>query len=278
MRYLTFHFDQFTQNFYRLATGAACLALLSLWRWPVESRRLLRSRRGLVGAGLIATGGVVAQALYVEGVARTSAALAGLLFVAGLPLSVIAGAAVFADERGTMRGLRFYVGAPLSLAGAAGLAVVRESPDWQYSAGVGYLLLSTVIGAGLGLLSKRMVLSHHPVCVAALTTALMCPFFLLGALLWGNLGAVQQASPMTLLILFGSGAYGLVIGSGLYYVCLRRSGLIATRFAELAMPVFTALGGYLIFREALTFGQVGCGILLLAGSALVSTGGLPRRD
>ena len=276
MRYLTFHFDQFTQNFYRLTSGAVCLALLSLWLWPSQSRRLLSSRRGLVGASLIAAGGVAAQALYVEGVARTSAAIAGLLFVAGLPLSVLAGALVFTDERQKMQGLRFYLGAPLGLAGAVGLAVVHGSGEWQYAAGVGYLLASTAISAGLGLLSKRMVLSHHPVCASALITTLMCPLFLIGALVWGNPGAVKQASAMPLLILFASGAYGMVVGSALYYVCLQRSGLVVTRFGELAMPLVTALGGYLIFREALTPGQIGFGALLLAGCALVSTSALRR--
>lgn len=276
MRYLTFHFDQFTQNFYRLTTGAVCLAALSLWLWPAESRRLLGSRRALMGAALIAVGGVAAQALYVEGVARTSAAIAGLLFLAGLPLSVIGGALAFADERESMRGPRFYLGAPLGLAGAVGLAIVGGSGEWGYSAGVGYLLASTVIGAGLGLLSKRMVLSHHPVCVSALITTLMCPLFLVGALIWGNPGVVKEASAVSLLILFASGAYGLVVGSALYYVCLQRSGLVVTRFGELAMPVFTALGGYLIFQETLTPGQVACGALLLAGCALVGTSGLHR--
>ncbi len=51
-RYLTFHFDQFTQNFYRFLTGSSCLVLLSGLLWPRELLRLLRSRKGMAGVAV----------------------------------------------------------------------------------------------------------------------------------------------------------------------------------------------------------------------------------
>lgn len=272
-RYLSFHFDQFTQNFYRFLTGAACLLLLSSLLWPRELLRLLRSRRGMAGVGAIAAGGIVAQALYVEGVGRTSAAIAGLISILMVPLTTALGAAIFADERHRVQGRGFLVGAPLALLGAVGLALShRGSAETGQSGGIYYLLIATVMGSGLTAMSKRMVLSFHPVCTTTLTTSLMCPFFLLGALLWGDVSKVGQAPPVTVAILLGSGAYGLLIGGAFFYLCLQKYGMVLTTFTNLAAPVFTGVLGYLVFAERLSTLEIGCGAALLVGCYLVVAG------
>jgi drug/metabolite transporter (DMT)-like permease len=274
IRYLSFHFDHFTQNAYRFLTGAACLLLLSVLLWPGELRRLLRSRRGMAGVVTIAGGGAVAQSLVVEGVGRTSAVLGALIPLLAVPLMVVLGALIFADERTVVRGRGFLVGAPLALVGAVGLALARRSPEaLAYTQGVYLLLAGTVLGTGLTLLSKRMVMSFHPVCITTLNTTLMCPLFFLGAYLWGNPGeALAQASPQTLAILFGSGAYGMLVGGGFYYICLQRYGAVRTTFTNLAAPVFTGAVGYLLFREGMSPAEIVSAALLLAGAYLVIAG------
>lgn len=272
-RYLTFHFDQFTQNFFRFLTGAGCLMLLCVILWPSELLRLLRSRRGMMGVGVIAIVGLAGQALAVEGIARTSAVLGGLIPIVGVPLSVALGALIFPDERATVRGRGFLLGAPLALLGAAGLALSGGSgEEVAYSQGAFLLLASTLLNSGLILVSKRMVLSFHPVCVTTLNTTVMCPLFLLGAWLWGDPGQVGRVSSLTLTILLLSGAYGLLIGGALFYFCLYRYGMILTTFTTLAAPVFTGLFGYLLFREALTREEIASAVVLLTGCYLVIAG------
>ncbi len=272
-RYLTFHFDQFTQNFFRFLTGAGCLLLLCVLLWPGELRRLLLSRRGMMGVGVIAVVGLVGQALAVEGLARTSAVLGGLIPILGVPLSVALGALIFPDERAAVRGRGFLLGAPLALFGAAGLALSGGTgEDVAYSQGAFLLLGATLLSSGLILVSKRMVLSFHPVCVTTLNTSVMCPLFLIGAWLWGDPGQVGRVSSVTLSILLLSGAYGLLVGGALFYFCLQRYGMILTTFTNLAAPVFTGLFGYLLFREALTPPEIASGVVLLAGCYLVVAG------
>ena len=273
IRYLSFHFDQFTQNAYRFFTGAACLLLLSALLWPGELLRLLRSPRGLAGVVSLATGGAVAQSLFVAGVGRTSAVLGGLIPILMVPLTAVLGAALFPDERAVVRGRGFLVGAPLALLGAAGLAVTRRSPEEvSYAQGVYLLLGSTLLGCGLALLSKRMVQSYHPVCVTTLNTTLMCPMFFLGAHLWGDLGKIAQVPTLTVVILYVSGAYGLLIGGGLFYFCLKKYGVVRTTFTNLAAPVFTGVLGYLLFRESMGVVEMAAAVLLLCGSYLVIAG------
>ena len=271
-RYLSFHFDQFTQNFFRFLTGAICMLVLCLIAWPGEVKRLLHSRRGMAGVGLITLGGLVAQALFVEGVGRTSAVLAGVIPILGVPLSTAAGALLFADERRVVRGPGFRVGAPLALAGAVLLALGKPGTDGHYASGVHYLLGATLVAAGLVLVSKRMVLHYHPVCVTTFSTSLMSVGFLAGALLWGHPEKVLQVPPVTVGILLFSGAYGLMIGGALYYVALKRCGMVLTSFTSLATPVFSGVLGYLLFRESLTPREMLAAAVLLVGCTLVVTG------
>jgi drug/metabolite transporter (DMT)-like permease len=162
------------------------------------------------------------------------------------------------------------LGAPLALAGAVGLALTHPAAaDGRHTQGVHLLLAATALGSVLAALSKRMVLSYHPVCVTTLTTGLMCPCFLLGALLWGHPGQIASAPPVTDAILLGSGAYGLLIGGALYYFCLQKYGMVLTTFTNLAIPVFTGLFGYLIFREGLSGPEIASAGVLLGGCYLV---------
>jgi len=64
-------------------------------------------------------------------------------------------------------------------------------------------------------------------------------------------------------------ASGLLLGVGLYYVTLRRLGVVTLTFGGLAAPAFTALFGYLLFRERLTPPQLAAAAVLLAGCLLV---------
>jgi drug/metabolite transporter (DMT)-like permease len=165
------------------------------------------------------------------------------------------------------------VGAPLALAGAVGLALSQPpAAESGYAVGAYFLLAATILSSGMTALSKRMVMSYHPVCVTTLVNGLMCPGFLVGALLWGHLEKIAQVAPITVGILLGSGAYGLLIGGALYYFCLKKYGMVLTTFTNLATPVFTGLFGYLLFREGMTGAELVCAAALLGGCYLVMAG------
>jgi drug/metabolite transporter (DMT)-like permease len=268
-RYLSFHFDQYTQNFYRFLAGGACLLLLVVLLRPVELRRLWRDPQGRRGLLLLTVGGLFAQALYVEGLTRTSAVLAALIGVLGVPLAAAVSALFYADERQTLRGPHFVAGAALALSGAVGLAFTHDGGKLTSGGGLYYLLGAALLGTGLTLLAKRLVVAFHPVCVVASTTMLTVPLFLLGGLLWGRLGAVGEASPVTIAVLLLSGVWGMVMGGAVFFLSMREFGVIVTRFMELSMPVFTGVLGYLLFRESLTGPQMVFAGALLVGCALV---------
>lgn len=70
-------------------------------------------------------------------------------------------------------------------------------------------------------------------------------------------------------MLFGSGAYGLLIGGALYMVIVKQAGIVIARFADLAMPVFTGIFGMILFHEMLGPAQMAFGAALLLGCGLI---------
>jgi len=279
-RFLTFSLDSFTINAGRFLAGSATLlALVYVFR-RAELRALLRRPAQMRNIAILALLGFAPQALYVEGLARTSAIVSSLIGLLGLPLSIALAVALFPDERQAVRGPGFALGALLAVGATIGLALGQGDLTLEYSTGVLYTFAGTAIGVAMGLLVKRLVITSDPLCVSGLVTGFSAALFVAAALVWGDLGSVLRAPPLTILVLFGSGAYGLLLGGALYTALIKRAGLVIARFADLAMPVFTGLFGLLLFGETLTplqlaFGALlllGCGLILLKrGSAAVST-------
>ncbi|MHB1295622.1 MAG: DMT family transporter [Anaerolineae bacterium] len=271
-RYLSFHFDSFTQNAYRTTAGALGLLLIvALFR-----RRQLRQligRPGLAGRVLVlAILTTLTNSLFVEGVTRTSATLSGLLSLLILPLTVGLAVLIFPDEREATRSPRLRAGLLLALLGTVGLTLGSSSTGASEALGVLFLVLAAVVGAVFSLLTKRLLVTADPLCMGALNTSLVSVFMVAEALLWGDLSAVGRVAPIVNATLLFSGLYGLFIGVGLQFVNIGRFGLVVTRVAELATPAFTAVFAYLLFHEAMAPLQVAFSALLLAGCFLVLTG------
>ena len=268
-RYLSFHFDQFTQNFYRmLAGGCALLLVAGLWYRP-GLRCLLGSARGLGWAGLMSLGAALGNALVVEGIARTSATVGGLMLILIAPLASVAAALLYAEERRLLRRARVLGGAGLALAGAVALALSAGQGDLRATDGVWLLLGAALVMATLTVFAKRVVTEFEPVSVTAVMTLASCVTFGVAGLRWGHLGAVLTCPPLPLAVLLLSGVYGLLVGFGLQFVTLRRLGVVTLIFGSLASPVFTALFGHWVFQERLAARQLAAAAVLLVGCLLV---------
>lgn len=268
-RFLTFSYDSFTINACRLSAGAAALLLIAFVFRRAELRATIRNPAQMRNIAVLALLGFIPQLLVVEGLARTPAVIASLLGLIGLPLSIGLAVLIFPDERQAVKGPRFAVGACLAIGSTLGLALAQGGASIDYTLGVIFAILATIIGVLTGLLTKRLVITANPICVSGLSTGLSALLFLAAALVWGDLGTVFSAPAVNNLILFGSGVYGLLIGGGLYMVIIKRSGLVVARFADLATPVFTGLFGLVLFGETLSPVQLALGAVLLVGCALI---------
>ncbi len=268
-RFLTFSYDSFTINACRFLAGALTLLAIVVVFRRAALADVLRRPAQLRNIAILSLLGFAPQALIVEGIARVPAVVAGLIGLLGLPLSIGLAVAIFPDERRAVRGTGFVIGSVLALGATIGLTLSQQDSTVEYSTGVVYMLLATLIGVLSILLTKRLVITSDPLCVSSLNTGISSVLFFVAALVWGDLSSVATAPPVNTLILFGSGAYGLLIGGALYMVIVRQAGIVIARFADLAMPVFTGLFGMILFQETLSPAQMAFGAALLLGCGLI---------
>lgn len=151
------------------------------------------------------------------------------------------------------------------------MAVSLAGPHLQlhYSLGVLYLLAASALGVGLSLLIKRLVVAAPAIPLAATNCLLLAVLFFVAAALWGDVAAPLHAPAAVTFWLLFSGAFGMFIGVGVYFVVVQRAGLLPTKFAELAMPVFTALWAAPILHEIPTTGQLLASLAIIGGCLML---------
>lgn len=264
-RYLTFHFDNFTQNFFRFLTGSLSLLLVSFFFFRDDLRKISRDLGQLGKIGLLAILSAFSQFLFVEGLSHTSAVMGGLMWILGFPLTIGLVIMIFPDEKETVKSRNFIIGSFLAIGGTIGLILSKGNLNLTYSLGTLYLLIATIVLSITALMTKKLVITSNPICIASLVTGFMCLIFLFGALFWGCLTKVREVSFFTNTILFVSGAYGLMIGMGLAFVNVKIFGVVIVRLAELSTPVFTGIFAYFFFREILNPLQMVFGAILITG-------------
>jgi O-acetylserine/cysteine efflux transporter len=212
---------------------------------------------------------VFAQYFTVEGLACTSAVLAGLISTLGIPLTLAVTALFFRDERQLFGSWTFKLGLLLALGGALCMPLLQHGLNGAATRGAWYLILSAVIVALVTVWIKKMLQDIHPLSLAAVNCGFTCVFFLPAGLFWGDLSRIVHVPAVPTLVLFFSGAFGLVVGGWLAMVCIQKAGVSITRLAELATPVIIGLLGYWLFREALTIPELVSGVVVMAGCGLV---------
>lgn len=267
-RYLTFYFDNFTQNFYRFLAGSASLLLISLLFYPEDLKETLKNKKLIAGIIFLAGLTAVAQLFLIEGLACTSAIVSGFINTFGLPLTIIMAILFSPGEKEIAGKKNFIPGFFLAFGGTIGFIFSKGKTSLEYSAGILYLIIGTVIGTFIVLLQKKLVTRSNPVCVSTLLTAFMCLFFFIGGLIWGDLSKIRNVSFFTNFILFASGVYGLIIGISLSFVNIKISGILITKIAELTIPVFTALFAFILLKEKLNIVQTVSGSVIIAGSLI----------
>ena len=264
-RYLTFYFDSFTLNFYRFFVGSLSLLIVSRFFFKSDLKKLINNFRQL-GEIIILAGILTAsQFFYIKGLSYTSAVMGPLINILGLLIGIVLVGLVFADERKIIKGRNFIMGLMFSIFGVIGLSISKGIDIPKYSSGIYYLIVAVALVGVVNLLTKRLIINSHPVCLSSLVTMFMSVFFFIGALFNGNLVKIVQVSSFTNFILLGSGVYGLMIGMGLGYVCIKMFGISKVNLISLSTPVFTGIFAYLLLRESLNVKQILFATILIGG-------------
>jgi len=268
VRYLTFSMHNVVQNCLRMGAGSVTLLVISLVLFPRDLLAVLRSRRTVAYLAVLSVSWLATMLLYVEGVARTSAAMGGLINVVGIPLAVVLSSLLYHDERDVARDPRFAIGMIVAVAGTVGTTLTAPGARVAYSLGVLLILASVIVYSLSLLLLKHVLRTTHPFAAATVSSLMVVPQFWLLAAVSGRVADIAEAPLAAIIVALASGALGLFLGVGLNYVLVQRIGVSRVSVLSLASPALTAGLAYLLIDDRMSVGQVVFGLVVLAGCSL----------
>jgi len=254
--------------------GGASL-VLGVMAWVRHPGALLPKREDLPLLALLGFLGIVAnQALYLAGLARSSAIDAGLMMCT-IPIFTCAVAAFAGQERLTVRRVG---GVALALAGVLPLLLGRGQVGLFGEHALGNLMMAAnCLCFAVYLVLSRPIASRVPALVLVTWTYWLSlpalPFFL-----WNHsplpleIGNAQVWLSLAYVVIFPS-----VLGYLLNLYALNRVGVGVTATYVYLQPVLTALVAVWILGERLTLQMGLAALALFAGVALVSRDANDRR-
>ena len=162
-RYLTFHYDTFTQNFYRFLAGSFSLLLISLLFYSEDLKKISRNIKLNGEIVLLAGLFVIAQSFFIEGLSYTSAVVSSFIGTFAFPLTILLAVLFFPGEKEIAKGRNFLPGFLLVFGGTIGFIFGKGNLDLGYSLGVLLIIIGTIIGVFIVLLQKRIVIELNPI-------------------------------------------------------------------------------------------------------------------
>lgn len=274
IKYLSYSFDPFTQNFYRSLSATVGLFLYVWLGKREELPRVMSEWRLFVPPAIIFA---AAQILYVEGIYKITASLAAILERGGLVFVVIFSYFLLRDERGTIRSKGFLSGASLSFAGMMGVILGGGDISLQgHTAGVLLLITSgTLYGlytVGIAKATKYL----DPLAATFAIVASSTVIFGVAAAIYGEPGQIFHVDWKINLFLLISGLIGIAAGHTLFFINVKKVGNVLTNTFLLLTPLIGVTLAFLFLGEKLTLLQIVSGVVLIGGSYLVVTRGQTR--
>ncbi|PIV54249.1 hypothetical protein COY52_05270 [Candidatus Desantisbacteria bacterium CG_4_10_14_0_8_um_filter_48_22] len=265
IKYLSSHFDPFTQSFYRFLAAGVFFLIIAFIFFRTELKETCADRRSIFFIILLTLVNLGSVVLWVTGIYLVPATLAELLSKLQVIIIVVFSYLLFRDEQEVIRSRSFFAASILCIAGVAGVILGKGAPVTGYSKGVVLVILGSFLSSIYALLAKKALNRTHPVVLSTLNVLLMSAGFLLLGLFWGDPGSITRAAPGITVFMLFSGVIGVGSGVGLYLLNIRSAGVVVTNMVLLVTPLFTAIFAFLSMGEKLTPWQMVWGAVLVTG-------------
>jgi len=271
VKMLSFHFDIHTQNLYRYLAGSSVLMAISL---IYRRRGLLNSLKKFKNFILPAILVFLYQITFVGGIYLLTPTIASLVSRSSVFFTVLFSFVFFPDERRIIRSRSFVIGSFLAILGVYGVIMGKGSDIHltDFNLGAILILTSSIFWSLYTVVIKVMVREGDPFESASIVFVLSLPLFFIGALLFGDVGALKVAPKSIIAILFLSGIFCVGIANAFNYKSIKLIGTAISSNLILITPFFTAIASYFIFGEVLSIYQILSGIALLVGCSMLIRG------
>ncbi len=270
VKLLSFHFDNFTQNFYRYFAGSLVLIIISLIFYRKKLFDCLNEIKSFILPAILL---FVFQTAFVAGIYMLTPTVAALISRSSVFFTIIFSFIFFADERRIIKSTSFIFGSFLAIIGVCGVIIGKGSLYLaSFNFGAALMLISSVAWALYTIVMKTRLQKTDPFVSASIIFTLVLPLFLVFALLFGNINNIKTLSTAPkgiILILFLSGIFCVGMGNVFNYKSIKLIGVVISSNFRLITPFFTAIFSYIIFKEVLTVYQILFGAILLVGCSIL---------
>jgi drug/metabolite transporter (DMT)-like permease len=267
VKFLMPHYDPFSQNFLRYASGAGLM--LPVLGWRLRRGRAELSKRALLRLLWPTLPNVLHQTGWVFALQWLNPAFTSFLNKSSILFAAIMAYAFFPEERRLLSSRRFLGGAALAILGTLGLSLLRpDLGQMKINAAVLLVLVSAAMWAAYSVTVKRIAPEIGTTASFAVVSVYTTIVLAVPALTWGNLRSWHEASWHVNVILVLSGVLCIGLGHTLYYYALKVIGVSVCATMLLVTPLGTLLLSRWLFGETMTAGQIASGIVLLTGGAL----------
>lgn len=174
----------------------------------------------------------------------------------------------FADERGLLKSIYFWLGLCCSITGVVGVIAFQEKLSFHASFwGAFFPIASSVTWACYTLLAKVMFKNTDSRINFAVITLYMVVGLGMLAVLFGRPVQLLDMDAAGWANLVSSGITAIALAHVFYYIAIQRIGATIPAMTLLSTPLFTIIASRLIFGEILTAAQLAFGAILVTGAA-----------
>ncbi len=267
IRYLSDHFDGFTQNMYRYGISAVLVFGISLARrrnvFHMGRRNLLR----MLGPAIPNIG---FQVIWVAALYIVYPGFAVVMQRTWVLFSILLAVILFPEERKVVKQGKFLLGAALSLCGVFGVLLFKGSGlAVQFDTGLFLILAGAVGWAMYSIQIRRAVAYVNAVDAFVVVSIYTAVAMIILGFVFGNPGRIFEVGTFINVVLFGSGILCIAIGHTTYYVAIQGLGVAICSTFVLLSCFITVFLSYLIFEEAMNVWQIASGAVLVLGSLLI---------
>jgi drug/metabolite transporter (DMT)-like permease len=248
--------------------GAASISLFIISAIFFRKEVLVRDKAVLKLILLAGLAGLVFQIFWVYSLYFIKPGTASLLGEFGSLVSLSVFCIFDKSERAVAKKPSFWLAVVVMLTGASLVILFNPSNRFDFNKGAILVFLCQCCWAIYMLIVKRILKKVNPLIAMAYISLAISIFHLIPGIVTGQVSALGDLPPRTLLILIASGVFSIAGAHSFFYTAVNKLGVVVSNNAMLIQPLFVCLVSYIIFGELLTMPQIAGGCLLLLGAWL----------
>jgi len=194
---------------------------------------------------------------------------AASLIIATIPVQIVILAMIFLKEKISL--LKTF-GVIIAMGGVVIISIwgkAESSLEVEYIFGAIAVLIAALMGALYTISGKKLLNRYNGLSLTVYAMLLGS----IGLIPFLNISIIEQVKNMSIngwfAVLF-LGAFSTVIGYVIWYIALENKTACEISIFLYAIPVFSTIFSYIIFREEITYMFILGGILVIAGLAIVN--------